>query len=495
MDRPLRGLRVLDLSQGGAGEQAGGLLADYGADVILVEPPAGASLRHWSAAAASVFNRGKRSVVVDPSDAASKDRILALASSADVIITDGPVAGWEPEFSSLRTQNPALVCARLSGFGEGSARDLPAYEPLVHALLGTMATQAGHREGPIFQGVPFATTGAAQLAVFGILAALLRRLDDGYGRQVATSLWDGALAFHSMLWGESDASLSMPATTGRSMGGAARMRLITRSFLCQDGAYLGVHTGAVGAFGRLMEVLGLADRIPPTPNGIDMGVPLAPEQADLIEREIHGIFAAHPRDYWVRRLMEADVCAVEHQLPAQVFDSAQARHNGMVVALADPALGKVEQVAPGIRFDGAQPTLRGPAPSTGADAAEWLADDANRWSSPTLRADGPDRRPLLDGVKILDLGAFYAGPYSSRLMADLGADVIKLEPTAGDPLRGIERPFFSAQAGKRSLAVNLKDADLATAATALIKWADVVHHNMRPGAAERVGTLTRVQSS
>ena len=65
------------------------------------------------------------------------------------------------------------------------------------------------------------------------------------------------------------------------------------------------------------------------------------------------------------------------------------------------------------------------------------------------RAPAPDLRPLLDGVRILDLGAYYAGPYSSRLLADLGADVVKVEPLAGDPLRGIERPFFSAQAGKR----------------------------------------------
>ena len=90
-------------------------------------------------------------------------------------------------------------------------------------------------------------------------------------------------------------------------------------------------------------------------------------------------------------------------------------------------------------------------------------------------------------MKIVDTGAYYAGPYSSRLLADLGADVIKLEPTLGDPLRGIERPFFSAQAGKRSLAVNLKDPGLGPAIEKLLGWADVVHHNMRPGAAERLG--------
>jgi crotonobetainyl-CoA:carnitine CoA-transferase CaiB-like acyl-CoA transferase len=94
---------------------------------------------------------------------------------------------------------------------------------------------------------------------------------------------------------------------------------------------------------------------------------------------------------------------------------------------------------------------------------------------------------LLHDVKIVDLGAYYAGPFSSRLLADLGADVIKVEPTVGDQLRGIERPFFAAQAGKRALAANLKAEGLAQAVKRLIGWADIVHHNMRPGAAERLG--------
>ena len=85
------------------------------------------------------------------------------------------------------------------------------------------------------------------------------------------------------------------------------------------------------------------------------------------------------------------------------------------------------------------------------------------------------------------MGAFYAGPYSSRLLADLGADVIKLEPVAGDPMRGLERVFRSANAGKRSIAANVKDPAAGPVLRRLIEWADVVHHNMRPGAAERLG--------
>ena len=75
----------------------------------------------------------------------------------------------------------------------------------MHALVGTMSQQSGqlgHRDGPIYEALPFASMGAGYLAVMGILSAVYRRLDDGVGRLVETSLFDGALAYHSILWGE-----------------------------------------------------------------------------------------------------------------------------------------------------------------------------------------------------------------------------------------------------------------------------------------------------
>ena len=88
---------------------------------------------------------------------------------------------------------------------------------------------------------------------------------------------------------------------------------------------------------------------------------------------------------------------------------------------------------------------------------------------------------------MLDLGAFFAGPYSSKILADLGADVIKVESPVGDQLRGLDRCFQAAQSGKRAVSLNGKDEELHAALNHMVKWADVVHHNMRPGAAERVG--------
>jgi crotonobetainyl-CoA:carnitine CoA-transferase CaiB-like acyl-CoA transferase len=485
MSGPLEALRVIDCSRGTAGTRASGILADLGADVIWVEPPGGDPFREACAIPYSVFNRGKRSIVLDLRSDAARARLFELLGTADVFIES-----WRPGvadrlgvgYASLHARFPRLVFASISGFGtDGPERDLAGYEALVQARVGVMGEQVGHRSGPIYEALPFASIGAAYLALIGVLAALYRLNEDGVGRRVETSLLDGALAYLSMMWGDRDDADVRPVL------GVGAGRLIARTFRCQDDEYLGVHTAAVGGFSRAMKVIGVDDRIPPSPTGVDVGVRLTPEQIAIVTEEIPRIFASKPRAYWLERLLAADVCAIPELRPCGVFDEPQARHNRMVALLDDPVLGRVEQVAPPARFPAfPDPVLR-PAPRAGQHTDELLAEARALPARARGTAGRADLRPLLEGVKILDLGAFYAGPYSSRLLADLGADVIKLETTAGDPLRGIERPYRSAQAGKRALAVDLKDPALAPALAGLLAWADVVHHNMRPGAAERLG--------
>jgi crotonobetainyl-CoA:carnitine CoA-transferase CaiB-like acyl-CoA transferase len=410
MSLPLSGLRIIDCSFGTAGPQASGLLADYGAEVIWVEPPGGDPLRREMPAAAAVYNRGKRSVALDPNDPVAREQIARLADRADIFIeswTPGEADRLGLGYGSLRSRNPQLIYCSVSGFGQDDPRHaLPAYESLVHALVGTMSVQAGHREGPIFEAHPFASIGAAQLAVIGILAALHRRFDDGHARRVETSIVDGALVFHQMLWGESDASLKSGAVAAgdrNAMLSRARNRIITRAFRCGDGLYLGIHTGAFGAFDRLMDTLGLQDKVKPVTGGFAMGTPLTPEESDAIESSIHDIFASHPRDYWVKRMMDADVCAVEHFPATEAFGEPQVVHNRVVIEVEDPALGRTQQVGPGLRLGGLAPPPPAGAPTVGHDTAAVLADlDApatpSSWA-PAKVADRPDERPLMDGVR------------------------------------------------------------------------------------------------
>jgi crotonobetainyl-CoA:carnitine CoA-transferase CaiB-like acyl-CoA transferase len=487
MAGPLVGLRVVDCSTGTAGPRATGMLADYGADVIWVEPPGGDRFRDELAIPYSVFNRGKRSVVLDLKSLPGMAQMQKLLATADVFVdswrpgvADRLGLGWE----GLHQQFPGLICTSISGFGTDSPhRDLQGYESLVHAVVGSTGEQVGHRSGPIYEGLPFASIGAAYLAVIGTLGARYRWGLDGHGRHVETSLLDGALAYLAMMWGDSDNEALTPVHNPGSK------RLVARTFRCADDEYLGVHTAAVAAFGRLVRALGLEDRIPCAEDGADMGIALTPDQSKVVMEELPEIFLSEPRGIWLERLLKADVCAIPALKPGEVFDEPQARHNEMIVEVDDPVLGRVEQVAPAAKMPASPAEVRGQAPTVGQHSQEVLSSletDPRPGPSAPTKSQGPDR-PLLEGIRVLDLGAFYAGPYSARLLADLGADVIKLETTLGDQLRGLARPFRSAQAGKRAISVNLKDDALAPALEGLLSWADVIGHNMRPGAAERLG--------
>jgi len=479
---PLEGLRVIDCSRGLAGPRATGLLADYGADVWWVEPPGGDPFRSVLATEYAVFNRGKYSVQLDLKTGRGHDQLIDLLSAADVLVTSWRPGvaerlgiGWEQVHERL----PHLVVASISGFGEdGTLADMPGHEAVVQSYVGVTAEQAGLRPAPIYEGLPFASIGASYLAAIGTLAALYRRTRDNTGRLVQTSLVDGSLAYLGMVWGDADdVDAAPPLVPGR-------VRLISRSFRCADDEYLGVHTGAVGAFGRLIRELGLEARVRVADDGSDMRLPLTDEERKIVLDDIPSIFESQPRDVWLKRLLDADVCAIPELHPGQIFDEPQVRHNEMVVQIDDPVLGLLEQVAPAIRFDGVAHR-----PAVGAPMVGQHDDQIAKAAGPVrsmLAANGDDAF-LLDGVRVLDAGAYYAGPFSSRLLADLGADVIKLETTLGDQLRGIQRPFRSASAGKRAISLDLKDPDLHRARDELIKRADVILHNMRPGAAERLG--------
>jgi len=399
---PIEGLRVLDCSVGIAGPRATGMLADYGADVVWIEPLGGDTLRVCAPEHVAVLDRGKRSVALDLGDPAAREQVLELVDRAEVFVESwrpGVAAARGLDYYTLHARNPALVYVSISGYGEDDAVDLPGEEALVQAVLGGMSDQVAHRDGPVYLGFPFAAIGAASLAVIGLLAALRRAREDGHGRHVTTSLLDGALAYNSMMWGESDGS---PARGDEPLPlqGTSMMRLVTRSFECGDGEYLGIHTGAVGAFGRAMEVLGVADRVRPSADGLDMGVPLTDDELPVVRDELVDIFRTRTRDDWVRRFLAADVCAVEHLRPTEVFDSPQARHNGMVVTVDDPVLGLVEQVAPPIRFSDTPEAVRSPAPRVGEHGDQVAADHAG-WpepsGAPTARA--ADLRPLLESAE------------------------------------------------------------------------------------------------
>jgi crotonobetainyl-CoA:carnitine CoA-transferase CaiB-like acyl-CoA transferase len=198
-------------------------------------------------------------------------------------------------------------------------------------------------------------------------------------------------------------------------------------------------------------------------------------------------FRTAPQSVWLEELWANDV-PVQPCLPfGGVFDDEQARANEYIVELDDPVEGHITVGGKPLTVTPAQ-AIRGAAPEHGADTAEVLVDWAEQPGRHPVPSGGEiTTRYPLEGIRVLDLGNYLAGPYAPQMLADLGADVVKLEAATGDPMRAQGWPFAGCQRGKRGLALDLKSPQSRPALEAAIRWADVVHHNLRMPAARRLG--------
>ncbi len=218
MSLPLEGVRVVEYAQYVAGPLAGVLLADLGADVVKVEPPAGDGYRHVMPVAAGVgryfipLNRGKRSVVVDLKTREGLERSDRLLRSADVALHNFPRERAERfgfDWEALHAAHPGLVVGRVSSFGtSGPLAEAPAYDLVAQARAGLLTAHASRGDTvPVRAGgIPMADLTAGFLLASGVLAALVRARGTGEGELVDVSLLAAAMAvqLQDLVWLEGE---------------------------------------------------------------------------------------------------------------------------------------------------------------------------------------------------------------------------------------------------------------------------------------------------
>ena len=459
MSGPLTGLGVAelavgvsDLGLGLAGGLPGMLLADLGASVVRVTgatpPPIDAGVP-WGQA----WHRDKRAVATDDAGEA-----LALLHAADIVLAYGPESLVESRglgYRDVAAVNPGVVYARCrpSRWEDGTVED---YGLLVEARSGFCTQLAGHRAGPIFVDVRAPGVGTAALLTTSVLGLLLRRACTAEGGWSETSLYDGLLATLGCMIGRSERAA--PEIEGYWEKGSTFPNFLYR---CADGELLQVWFGGKGMYAKLIAALG--DE--PSAEGY-----YADQMAGRLgarARRWVSYFATKPRDEWVRSLREAGVACEPVLGPGEI--------------LADPHLAEtglaVTREADGHRdvFVGSPVTVRPvesrPAPVSATAPA-------------TVSAAGPG---LLSGLRVVDFSAFVAGPLAADILADLGADVIKVEPPEGEAMRAAAYAVAACQRGKRSLAIDISAPRARPAVEALLRGADVVLHNWRVGVAERLG--------
>lgn len=476
MDKPiLHQIRVIEFASGIAGPAAGLQLSEAGAEVIRVETPAMSD--DTDSVLFSVLNRGKQRLALDLDNPAGKAALAALLKGADVLLHDltpAQAAAHGLDDGSLAAVNPQLVVSAIGGWPRRHPlAEAPPRETLVLARLGLLDEQPGHRPGPVFVRMPFAGWLAAWFSAIGVMARLVARRRDGRGGTAHTSLAQAALAPMSMHWSRAERPTPVFAK-GLSKDTPIPLHR------CADGAWVHVHYSPDKAPWMAEALAGMGPdavaaenaKYPPSHVAPNFGANKA-------------IMATRPACDWVRHFWEHDVAAQVAAPFGAIYASAQARANGYVVEVEDRERGRVLQPGPAYLTQ-PPPRVRGPlagrdpAPLPGAPAT--LAAPA---PAPLQAAGIP--MPPLAGMKVLDLGAYLAGPFATMLLADLGAEVIKVEPPAGDAMRRLERIFAGTQRGKLGVALKLGEAGAQEALEKLVRWADVVHHNIRLPAARKLG--------
>src|SRR3982751_3786875 len=199
----LDGLRVLDVTQVMAGPYCAMVLADLGADVIKVEPPAGDSTRVMPGASGrdspsfNAVNRGKRGIVVNLKTPAGRDVLLRLARATDILIENyrpGVMTALGAGYEALAALNPRIIYASISGYGQtGPHRTKGGFDLVAQGVSGIMSVTGEPGRPPVKAGIPLTDLGAGLFALVGILAALEARHRTGRGQHVDTSLVDAGV--------------------------------------------------------------------------------------------------------------------------------------------------------------------------------------------------------------------------------------------------------------------------------------------------------------
>jgi crotonobetainyl-CoA:carnitine CoA-transferase CaiB-like acyl-CoA transferase len=482
MPGALEGIRVIDFGQYIAGPLAAMLLADQGADVIRVDPPGGPRLQ---TPANAVWNRGKRSLVLDLRRNEDRATARRLIDTADVVVENfrpGVMDRIGLGAETMTAANPGLIYLSLPGFAHDDPRaGLAAWEGVVEAAAGRYQRQGE----PVFSPIPVSSCYAAFLGAVGVAMALNARERDGLGQRIEVPLYDATFA---LIGYQGHRFHTQPA--GVQAGAATALQGPRAAWfgehLCIDGRYIYFHLGNK----NVPDFLHVADAAEWW------------EAPDARERAA-ALFMTKTSQEWEDLAAAAGTELVVCNTSAEWLHHRHARESKMVVEVEDPTYGAMRQPGINARLSATPGTIRAPAPRPDADRASILVEldrpqpavRASPGTSPSPDGAAGALRTVLQGVKVLDLCIVLAGPTCGRTLAEFGANVIKIDgpprPSVlgnGRPAADIPNAFnIEVNRGKRSIILDLKTAEGQEVFWKLAEDADVIVENYRKGVIDRLG--------
>ena len=455
-----RGVRIADFTQGVAGPMACMLLGDFEAEVVKVEPPGGDRLKDHPGYPA--WNRNKTVVTLDLSVPADLAQARDLARAADIAVFDHPPGDLEAlglDAASLRDGAPHLIHVWMPPYGtRGRWSRMPPRHSLLAATSGIAFRQGAYADSPIHLILPIGWYGQAVMAAGAMGAALYERGASGQGQAVTVSGLHGVSEVGGVVMVLDQPRLPRGAPQGASPS--------YRLYQCGDGEWFFLATLFMPFFRKAIDALGL---------GAHWEVlVLNPALAlDVLEE----VFRSQPRRHWLGLLADAGAPCAPVGNRNDWFAGDAVRHAGLRLEFDDPVRGRLAMPGPPARLSATPASVRS-LPTAGP-----LPD----WGTPQPRTIGPGASRPLEGVRVLDMGSVIAGALAGAVLANLGAEVIKIESPEGDPFRSDGGPFLTCNRGKRGLGIDLKQPGAKEMFFDLVRQSDVVLDNYRFGVRKRLG--------
>lgn len=377
MSLPLSGLRVLELGQLIAGPFASKILAEFGADVIKIEPPkTGDPLRTWrllhdgTSVWWAAHARNKRSVTLDLRQPEGQEVIRQLAANADILIENfrpGAMEKWGLGFKDLHAINPNLIMLRVSGYGQsGPYRDRPGFGVIGEAMGGLRYLSGEPGRPPVRVGVSIGDTLSGLHGVIGVMMALRHREQQGgVGQEVDVALYESVFNMMESLLPEYSKFGVVRQPSGASMPGIVP----TNAYLCRDGRYALIAGNGDSIYKRLMEAIGREDLAtdPNLANNVGRAA-----NAERIDAAISAYTEQYPLDDVLEAMNKAGVPAGKSYDAADIAQDPhyQARDMILDATLPDGSVVQVPGIVPKLSQTPGQITR--PAPELGQHTAEVL---------------------------------------------------------------------------------------------------------------------------
>lgn len=385
---PLSHLTVLDLTLARAGPTAVRQFADWGANVIRIEPPSrGDSITGDNEDDPDFQNlhRNKRAITIDLKHPDGHELFMELAATADVIIENmrsDVKHRLGIDYEAVAAINPGIVYGSLSGFGQdGPDANRPGVDQIAQGMGGLMSITGIPGQGPVRVGIPISDLASGMYLAMGCLTALLERERSGQGQWVTTSLLEAQIAmldFQAARW-------TMKGDVAPQAGNDHPTLIPMGTFPTADG-HMNLAAPNAGRFRQLCDAIG-ADGVADDPDYATS--PLRSTNREALNAVISEHTSKHPTAHWISLLNEIGIPCGPINSIDQTFADPQVQHLGMAAPLAHPRLGEINIVRHAVSMHRTPHNIRRHSPDTGEHTDEILAEaglDTDRIAA--LRASG-----------------------------------------------------------------------------------------------------------